>query len=45
MRGPYKVVIKKSSVEKSSFESVVEKWVEFWRWQSKAIEKKRQARN
>jgi hypothetical protein len=33
-------------LKKSSFESVVvKKWVEFWRWQSKMIEKKWQERN
>jgi hypothetical protein len=31
---------------KSSFESIVVKnWVEFWRWQSKVIEKIQQERN
>jgi hypothetical protein len=41
------VVIKKSpEAGRSSIELVVVKnWVEFWRWQSKMIEKKRQERN
>jgi hypothetical protein len=33
--------LKKSSSERV----VVKKWVEFWRWQSKVIEKKWQERN
>jgi hypothetical protein len=38
--------VERVQLKKSSFERVVvEKWVEFWRWQSKVIEKKWQARN
>jgi predicted nucleic acid-binding protein len=31
--------------KKSSYESVVKNWVEFWTWQSKVIEKKWQEMN
>jgi hypothetical protein len=31
--------------QRRSFELVVKNWVEFWRWQSKVIEKKWQERN
>jgi hypothetical protein len=35
--------VERVQLKKSSFErAVVENWVEFWRWQSKLIEKKRQ---
>jgi hypothetical protein len=38
-------VVERVKLQKSSFKSVVENWVEFWRWQSKAIEKKWQEIN
>jgi hypothetical protein len=37
LRGPCRGVIKG---QRRSFERVVMNWVEFWRWQSKVIEKK-----
>jgi hypothetical protein len=42
LRGPCLVVIK---AQRKSFERVVRNWVEFWRWQSKMIEKKWQETN
>jgi hypothetical protein len=32
--------VERAQLKKSLFEGVVENWVEFWRWQSKMIEKK-----
>jgi hypothetical protein len=38
--------VERVQLKKNSFERVVvENWVEFWRWQSKVIEKKRQEMN
>jgi hypothetical protein len=37
--------VERVELKKSSFESVVKNLVEFWRWQSKMIEKKWQERN
>jgi hypothetical protein len=38
--------VERVQLKKSSFELVVvENWVKLWRWQSKVIEKKRQAMN
>jgi hypothetical protein len=38
--------VERAELKESSFDGVlVEDWVEFWRWKSKAIEKKWQKRN
>jgi hypothetical protein len=38
--------VERVQLKKSSYESfVVKNWVEFWRWQSKVIEKKWQEKN